>query len=607
MISYHIVDTDWKTLKGAILQAWLNNLTTLASERKDLQGAPTPHRELTIAAVNKQPPNKQRGIIREISQAFQLENQKAKWAPDATGVCVHCPSQDSRKHRQTACAAMEHVYQKHPQVHDFLLEMDDIHCNLPVVYVPNHHDFHQWCFHQQQEVCITSEAFQVTESLRDSGDIPVFFSDGSALHPEHSAITRASWSLVLSTKSMVDSMRDILPGKSSLDEYKAQFVVAAISRCHGRQSIDRAELSALVYLHEQWHTTILITDSNYAIYCWQMVGAVSDPQELLFRTNSDLLLRLFAIRQHRHLHTVLKVKSHQWNTSECFEDPFFFILGNEFADMAAKKANNELHTDLVISTTQMAKEVLTEWDMRCKHYSLITDLHEQQTIKSSAKHAQEQQDNDSPFLNKLSQTVAETLKQYEVSEGFVIQVDWPHEVQLKSQWTSEVASAFLQFWATLTWPNEAVHETEKLGISWGELCLLFLLDRNLGIPTAIPNTGIKIRDMSQLMEAGCAFYHVIKSFYWMASWLNKALGGKLFEGVTRGMTKALQRQGSTNRVKGFLTRPSHPLQSKVVEIYRRYFQKHGRFGGMVEWPLMPHGDDFDLTFWYHLQVADADT
>ena len=245
--------------------------------------------------------------------------------------------------------------------------------------------------------------------------------------------------------------------------------------------------------------------------------------------------------------------------------------------------------------------------MRCKHYSLITDLHEQQTIKSSAKHAQEQQDTDIPFLNKLSQTVAETLKQYEVSEGFVIQVDWPHEVQLKSQWTSEVASAFLQFWATLTWPNEAVHETEKLGISWGELGLLFLLDRNLGIPTAIPNTGIKIRDMSQLMEAGCAFYHVIKSFYWMASWLNKALGGKLFEGVTRGMTKALQRQGSTNRVKGFLTRPSHPLQSKVVEIYKRYFQKHGRFGGMVEWPLMPHGDDFDLTFWYHLQVADADT
>lgn len=117
MISYHILDTDGKTLRGAILQAWLNNLTTIASERKDLQGAPTPHRDLTIAAVHKQPTNKQRGIVREISQAVQLENQKAKWAPDATGVCVHCPSQDSRKHRQTACAAMEHVYQKHSQVH----------------------------------------------------------------------------------------------------------------------------------------------------------------------------------------------------------------------------------------------------------------------------------------------------------------------------------------------------------------------------------------------------------------------------------------------------------------------------------------------------------
>ncbi len=65
-------------------------------------------------------------------------------------------------------------------------------------------------------------------------------------------------------------------------------------------------------------------------------------------------------------------------------------------------------------------------------------------------------------------------------------------------------------------------------------------------------------------------------------------------------------QGSTNRVKGFLTRPSHPMQSKVVEILKRYYRKHGRFGGMVEWPNMPHGDDFDLTFWYHLQVADAD-
>ena len=90
---------------------------------------------------------------------------------------------------------------------------------------------------------------------------------------------------------------------------------------------------------------------------------------------------------------------------------------------------------------------------------MLTELHETQTTMATNQNLKEDLQADEPVSSNLNASIFNVLVKYAPTDGFNIVVDWPADITLKSQWTSEVASSLLQFWGELRWPVISHHGT----------------------------------------------------------------------------------------------------------------------------------------------------
>ena len=149
---------------------------------------------------------------------------------------------------------------------------------------------------------------EVERQLRN-GDGPTFFTDGSCLAPTTPTIAMAAWAIVLSNVvEDEDRIRTVNQGVQ-IDNLSSSFSTVAVARCHGQQSVDRAELLAVTHLFEQWNRTRLVTDSDYVRKSVNAVLQTSDVTTLAMKPNADLLYRLFAALPNSD-HQIIKVESH---------------------------------------------------------------------------------------------------------------------------------------------------------------------------------------------------------------------------------------------------------------------------------------------------------
>ena len=590
-LKLHLENTPFPTIQNILYQDWMRELIPMTSSRKSLKGAPIPDRKLTAQVLNSIDPHAQRGILREIAQSYQLETQKAKWAADTDGSCKWCSQVDTKKHRHCLCPAMQSVYNQFPETIDTLRDLDEINCNLPVVYLPNFYDFHQHVHHQFLQVHITDAAEHLVALKQERGVMPIFFSDGSCDHPEAVSVSKASWAIIALVPDSISQLEEGIQVGKGIQQYHDQFVTVAVSACHGEQTINRAELQAAVALQEAWDDTCLITDSSYVISCFDLVRSIETPEELAFRANSDLLYRLYKVNHNGwgRNNIMIKVQSHTWRNGEPTNERLGHSLGNELADEQAKRANKELDMSFYQSVQEDAKTTLTEIKLRRGHYKLLAELHARQT-KMTDKTYEDLSISATACLSHAQKPIWAILGDHQPQFGYHIDVFWPHNVSLETAWTEEVASEVIQWWQTIFWPLPPYDEVAKMGVSWCELCLSFMLDRGTTIPTRIPHGEEMQFDLQLVKQSGTGFYHTIKSFYWLCSLLNRRLSGNLFRDLQRGEVTVLQKQGSSNRTNGFCVRPFFPQQKTVAEVLRKYRAKHGRYGGLTEWPDL--GDSF---------------
>ena len=207
------------------------------------------------------------------------------------------------------------------------------------------------------------------------------------------------------------------------------------------------------------------------------------------------------------------------------------------------------------------------------------------------------------FLGHVGQTIFEVFGGYRPEQSFYKDIFWDERVSLENEWTSEMASHLLQFWQQIEWSAPTTDEVGRTGVTWTELAIAFMLDRKVAIPTRIPLTNIMTYDINQLRNSGHGFFHVPKSLFWLAQWVNKATDGILFDELQRGRATSLQKMGSTNQGRGFIFRPSFPKQMEVARVLERYHLQHGRFAGLTLWPLMEETEDGNEIFWTNLQTV----
>ena len=594
-VNLHLRDTPFPTIKKFLKEEWMRDLPIMTSERKTVIHAPMISYRHTQQIIQKFTIADQKRILHDVCASYQMQDQKAHWTEQQSDQCPFCTNADSRRHRATACPALQDVYDRHSAVITNMSDCNDIHFDLPVIFHSPYNDLFQQCNFTPTPVEFTAASTAEIQRQLQNGVRPTFFTDGSCFAPNMPAMAMAAWSIVLSNiTEEVDKQRIVDLGVNA-DNLSSSFSTVAVARCHGEQSIDRAELQAVTHIFERWAFTTLVTDSDYVRMAIDMAAKAPNEAALSMKPNADLLLRLFAVLPNSD-HRIVKVESHvlEGRIPKQYNDPFY-ILGNYVADRLAKEANQQLAQDMMEQWQNEHEQMEEDQRRLAAFYKLLLDIQPQRAQLENNRRTTRAQQMATPDSYPQHKTLPQQLMDWSPEGTRQFSLYWPEGVDLRGPWGEEVLSAAIQWWNQLRWPISATGPIQTAGITWGELLLDFLLDRRISVPVRNPHSSSKtmVRSLYALKHAGVAFFHVVKHFYWMMMWLNKRLQGALLEGLSVGRVTSLQRQGSTNRHHGIRSRPVLTNQNSVIlaiEEYRKMAHPQ-RFSGLTQWPWS------DVFFW----------
>ena len=599
-INVSLFDTPFPTIKKLLQEEWMRDLPILTTERKAILHAPKISRRLTRQVIKVFSVGEQRRLLQDICGTFQMQDQKAHWTGEDTDQCPFCVMKDNRKHRATSCPALQDVYDNHNHILDQMTDLNDIHFDLPVIYQSPYHDLFQQCNYLISPVEFTEASLDIVDNQLASGHIPTFFTDGSCFAPAQPEMAMAAWAIIVSNTVNPDPNEVTECLGTSLKNLSSMFTTAAVSRSHGEQTVDRAELQSILHICERWKRTRVITDSSYAQQMIAYVYNTKSKAELMMKPNSDILTRLYDALEGSE-HQIIKVESHvlEGRIPKQQHDPFF-LLGNYAADQAAKRANQQLAADMMQQWSEEHGQVLQEQKRLKGFFKLLLDVQEHRALLENNHKASRAQQMVLPTYHPKNKTRPQQLAEWAPEETRQYQLYWSHDIRLNGPWGEELLSAVIQWWNQLQWPIANNTNIQSSGITWGELLLDFLLDRRMNIPSRHPNSTSKKMETSlyALKHAGVAFFHIIKNFYWMIAWLNKRLKGTMLQDLKVGSVTSLQRQGSTNRHHGIKARPilTHQVEAvAAINTYRCTFPR--RFTGLVAWP-------WNDVFWSSLHTGE---
>lgn len=217
---------------------------------------------------------------------------------------------------------------------------------------------------------------QVDQALLNSvgsqGGVVYFFTDGSCMFPHVPAIRYATFGIICDI-APCDADRCV-----SADRYLATrllpdtLVPLTTGRLQGRQTINRAELQAVVWIYERFPHAVVTTDSSYA-KGW-VERMLWDPLLLPPPHHDDADLLQVLRRVLRHTHVIRKIKSHQDATAHCTALERYAILGNMVADNLVNKANKEFLPAVQTTLHEHAMTYLAHFDEMKSFWQYLLDL-----------------------------------------------------------------------------------------------------------------------------------------------------------------------------------------------------------------------------------------
>lgn len=354
----------------------------------------------------------------------------------------------------------------------------------------------------------------------------------------------------------------------------------------------------MVKLHERWQQTRLITDSAYVVSSFNLVNSALNDSQLVFRPNADLLLRLKRA-QLGATHSVIKVQSHTLDGKPTLvKQNFYYTLGNMVADMVAKTGNQQLCPPLVQQWHNEHNDAVRQQTLRKAHFELLLAVQPARAMLENNAKASRSQQMMLPPQENPHVPLSQQLEAWNPDPCYQFDVHWPQHTSLEGAWGEELMAEIIQWWNQLCWPLQVSGDIDRAGISWAELTMDFLQDRRIAIPTRHPYSDNRQfqPNLFLLKQSGVGFFHVVKNCFYATSWLNRRLGGTMFEGLRRCKVSSLQRQGSTNVHNGLVPRPKLTNQQTVIRAISSYRgQSTIRWSGLQNWP-------WDDSFWLSLRM-----
>lgn len=558
----NLFTTPFKDLHRYLRWAWQDQLLMIHTQRTKLYNCLPIDKDAVTRALRRFPPKQRLLLLREIAGAFQTNEQKSKWDPSVQSHCDFCGElPDDRFHRAFCCPSFTEIRQSHAEHVDILVdECPDI-VDLPVVHMHPHYEFHDALLCSMPEPCGVAD--MPSHCWKDL-QRPTFYTDGSCRYPQSPATCFSAYAIVIDLCDSDERRSDLA------DVYKTQNVIPGtlqtimVARTKGRQTIHRAEISALLWLCQNFSTFDASTDSATALHYIQLCRTVSAIGDLLMHDDADLLMPLFsALTDDMHF---WKVKAHQ----EVKYIPNALLryraLGNLVADAAANVACEKHLPEVVTQLEEFHADLQMQTDRLLGYFRLNLDL---QVARAQANPGETVQiAADPPDSLQL-------FSDWQVLQAWKIPDTLQDSELLNCAWGIQWSCALLEWIYSCRWPLEAADNDP--GISWAEIALCLILTQQQPLPVRRKRTGgeflFLVSSQQALVDLDITFTEQATNAYAMFTQLQALIVEPVIPPTCSfRKVKSLYQQGSTSWSTGIWPRPQFAQQTMVSKVLHDYFR-----------------------------------
>ena len=479
-----LFESSNKEIVRYCVAAWTDIAHALVSHRKGFQIDQPLDRDIMIQLWSKTSRVDRPLLLPYILGAFQSESVKATWDSTTSGLCPLCGQIDTKEHRLLHCSALSSIRDLHASAVGNLTHDMAYSVWAPI---PRRHKAHTI-----YRLMVQSRHFPSPFVPYGDSRHVTFYTDGSADFANRPSIRRAAFGVVQDTSDPNLPFQQRCTECSESNNCNPMRVVS-MSMCPRHQSVPRAELSALVHVAESMfvhrpgdHYTIF-TDAQYVVDAvHKHVTDVDSLPRDHHTANMDIIQRLRTFWNNELGH-VVKIKAHQDVANLLDSEQKWHALGNDLADITAKRArDNEMddvrevssrlrhHDDSMLKTFGEIFMFLAD----LSRYRLRQLDETQQTTSTSLI---PRRDN---FVDAFGQHAVEYLGSWD-PDG-VTSSSWscPGDDVFQAISSGAVFAKHVWYWLhTLRWSSDSSRSSSyDWGVSWLELVVNFRLVTGCDIP-----------------------------------------------------------------------------------------------------------------------------
>ena len=369
----HLLKDSFQRVFRCLTHAWQDDFFVLYSQRKALHSLRPPSRVDTVAILKALDDTSRKAMIREISGAYQLASQKAKWLPDTINACKFCQGEDSRLHRLVECPVFHSIREPFQPLLQQLQDLEHPMLFCPLILRHPDCEAHVGIHAVEPVASICQEAIRRSHRLQALGLVPKFYTDGSCSHPS-CPTSRYSGFAVIMDLAACDQHRiqqaDLFLVTQTLPN---TFQQVAVGKTRGEQTIGRAELQALIVLISAIPCCEVFSDSAYALGILSKLQQGASLDSFCDKDNLDLITQASVLDLSRVI--LRKIKAHTSTTDISCPISRYQALGNSYADWCAGRACTDHNIPWGNALQQKHQDLQTDREFFRQLCSLHLALH----------------------------------------------------------------------------------------------------------------------------------------------------------------------------------------------------------------------------------------
>eukprot|EP00438_Fugacium_kawagutii_P012851 Skav225689 [mRNA] locus=scaffold2526:48397:52710:+ [translate_table: standard] len=464
-------------LVSALRDTWDSHITRYICERKGFGNWPEVDMRYTQRVTLPDDARQAAILVKLRTLGTLFATQREHWEGHEewiSGTCPLCSAPDTREHFPFNCSGTLDLRREYARTLE-RITMEYPHCCfLPVVHKhPKHSILQHLHYKREMPAC-----FSLTDFHFPTGVVPTFYTDGSAAFPTLGG-QLAAWAIVIDLCHSDEQRAKVVLDMTHVHMTPTTLHPVQISLVSGAQTINRAELQAILQIIRSTDAANIFTDSAWAMDVLDEVRLNPDPNAYWARDHSDLLQELCCLAVSKDLFAFrcFKIKSHQ-NLTSVMDDPLaaYHVMGNRFADELAKRATTRDNSPLHKFSWEVA-----EWYNRQLELLRAAQpfLARAEILRLDAM----QRSTPNPDLATTEAFTVEHAILWSPPNLFTIPTFEPCQRLLAAFQPSPGALLQVIKWAgTLQWPSE---DTTSGGVSWFELLVNFLMITHCKIPVIV--------------------------------------------------------------------------------------------------------------------------